>query len=285
MKLPSRAARKLGWTITGERNRVARRKGLRRLREQEEPLRQTLADVLVATQQRRTAPEEQIWIERIEGLRKRLAASDAIVEARLAEYTGDEADAHEVRVHTMSNLAHQKAQPLLWGLLLFRLIREFRPATCLELGTGLGISTAYEAAAVALNGHGRLITLEAAASRVELARRNFDELGLEEIDVRRGRFHETLEGALHDLGRVDFAFVDGHHAERATIGYFDRIATYLSDPGVVVFDDIRWSDGMARAWNVVRSDERVAVSVDLGRAGVCVRKDGAARGAFAFPLR
>jgi hypothetical protein len=35
-----------------------------------------------------------------------------------------------------------------------------------------------------------------------------------------------------------------------------------------VFDDIRWSDGMLRAWERIADDPRVALAVDLDRYGV-----------------
>ena len=59
-----------------------------------------------------------------------------------------------------------------WSLLLFKLIREFKPLNSVELGTCLGISGAYQAAAQKLNKSGRLITLEGAKSLASLAEKN-----------------------------------------------------------------------------------------------------------------
>ena len=44
-----------------------------------------------------------------------------------------------------------------------RLVRELRPHSCLELGTGVGVSAGYQAAAMELNGVGRLLTLDGSA--------------------------------------------------------------------------------------------------------------------------
>jgi hypothetical protein len=43
--------------------------------------------------------------------------------------------------------------------------------------------------------------------------------------------------------------------------------------GVLVFDDIRWSVGMNRAWDAVGAHERVRTVVDLFQVGVCVIGD------------
>lgn len=85
-----------------------------------------------------------------------------------------------------------------------------------------------------------------------------------------GRFQDTLPGALRELGRVDMAFVDGHHDEHATAAYFQQIVPHVPAGGVLVFDDIEWSEGMRRAWRAVRSDRRVRVAITLDEMGFCV---------------
>jgi predicted O-methyltransferase YrrM len=45
--------------------------------------------------------------------------------------------------------------------------------------------------------------------------------------------------------RLDFAFIDGHHDERATVAYFQQMKPSLSPGAVVLFYDIKWSSGMA----------------------------------------
>lgn len=282
--LPSRAARKLRRRLTRERNRVARRRALLRLRDDGDPLARRVADVLAATAGGETTPDERAWIERIERLRADLRASSAPIDTRLSEYTGDEAHEDVIRPNTLADLVRAKAQPPLWALLLLRLVREFRPATCLELGTGTGISAAYQAAALRLNGRGRLVTIEAAATRVDLARRNFDGLGLGDIDVRLGRFQDVLDDVLRELGEIDFALIDGHHAEQATIDYFHDVAAHLAETSVLVFDDIDWSEGMARAWKAIAADERTTLALDLGRVGLWVHGSSPRRAAHAIPL-
>ncbi|MGH9497345.1 MAG: O-methyltransferase [Candidatus Sulfotelmatobacter sp.] len=152
------------------------------------------------------------------------------------------------------------------ALLLFRLVRELKPHTCIELGTSLGISASYQAAALKLNDTGKLITLEGADSVASVAARNFTDLGLDNVSVVRGRFQETLSEVLSQNSVVDYAFIDGHHDEMATVKYFNAFLPRLADTAVVVFDDIQWSEGMRRAWSVVR--ERARVSVDLGSMGL-----------------
>jgi hypothetical protein len=54
------------------------------------------------------------------------------------------------------------------------------------------------------------------------------------------------------------------------MNYFEQVTPYLASNALVIFDDIRWSDGMARAWNAIRNDPRVLRSLSVGDFGVCI---------------
>jgi predicted O-methyltransferase YrrM len=138
------------------------------------------------------------------------------------------------------------------------------------MGTAVGISGAYQATALKLNGHGKLVTLEGADSIAQIARSNFQRLGLDSVEVVVGKFDETLPKVLAETQPVDYVFIDGHHDERATVAYFEQIVPFLAESALLVFDDITWSDGMAKAWKTIAGNRRVGVAVDLGQMGLCV---------------
>lgn len=215
------------------------------------------------------AAEAAAWVERIETLRGELESrEDEVVIA----YPGSRS-----RREAVGQVTHQRSNREPWGRFLYHLVRELRPARCLEMGTCVGVSTSYQAAALAENRAGEIVTLEGAAALSELARENLDRLGL--LDRARlvmGRFRDTLAPTLDQLEPVDYAFVDGHHDEAATLGYFDRIAERLAPGAVVVFDDIAWSDGMARAWEAIAGDPRVIAAIDLATIGVVVAEPAGA---------
>jgi predicted O-methyltransferase YrrM len=222
-------------------------------------------------------PEEHGRITRIERHRRELEEStDQITytdfgagdpNAGLSEAemrAGREVNAMIGRICT-----HSSTSPF-WCLFLFRLIRTLQPTSLVEIGTGVGISAAYQGAAVQLNGVGSLVTLEGAASLAQVARAGLENVGVDDVAVIVGNAQDTLPDVLAERQPIDYAFVDAHHDERATLRYFERILGSLGDPAVVVFDDIRWSAGMERAWRAVTNRDAVAVAVDLGEMGVCV---------------
>jgi predicted O-methyltransferase YrrM len=175
-----------------------------------------------------------------------------------------------VVTRTVGEVCRGASKPYFWSLLLFKLIRKFRPCFCLELGTCLGISTSFQAAALKLNGMGKIVTLEGAKSLASLAERHFQALGLDNANIVIGRFQDTLGEVLNAYKSVDYVFIDGHHDEKATLAYYEQIKPFLSERALLVFDDISWSEGMKGAWKTIMADERVKISVDLRQIGVCI---------------
>jgi len=114
-----------------------------------------------------------------------------------------------------------------------------------------------------------LITMEGAESLAAAARENLASLNLKEVTVVEGRFQDKLAGVLKRFGPIDFAFIDGHHDGPATLDYFQQIAPASGSGSWLVFDDIAWSEGMAAAWEKIRSDPRISVAVDLFKLGIC----------------
>ena len=154
--------------------------------------------------------------------------------------------------------------------LLHLLVQALRPAQVLELGTNVGISAAYVAAALAEQGdRGRLMTLEASPYRLRIARSLHRELGLVNIDYREGLFDQTLEAALEDVPSIDLAFLDGNHRYEPTVRYFEIVTEKAGDRCLVVLDDIRLSEGMRRAWRDIRRHPGVAIAVDLYSMALC----------------
>lgn len=247
-----------------------RRRGLAALRGRPEPAAEQLAAALEAGRTRRFEAAETEWIERIERRRSDLERMTDPVRTPVAELSGDPQD-REVLEYSVGEVCRDASHPRLWAGILFSLVRRLRPRGCLELGSCLGISAAYQGAALELNGEGRLLSLEGSSERAAIAAESIEELALGQyVEVRAGRFASTLEAALGDVGTIDYAFVDGHHDEEATLEYFDEIAMRAAPGALVVLDDIRWSEGMERAWSRARGDSRVAVSADLGPVGLCL---------------
>jgi predicted O-methyltransferase YrrM len=230
--------------------------------------------VLAALRRRASGPE-RASMSAVEALRGELLASHAVVE-RIDYGAGETASlspaAHHPGVpvrHTVGEFCKSSSLPPVWARFLFHLVRELRPMRALELGTALGVSAAYQGAALELNGCGRLVTVEGARPLAELAERNLDRLDIGNVDVVTGRFLDVLPAVLDDLQPLDYAYIDGHHDGRATRDYFETVLSAIAGPALLVFDDIGISSGMREAWAAIRRHPRVGTAIDLRKLGVC----------------
>lgn len=172
--------------------------------------------------------------------------------------------------YTVSRVA-SASKPKGWAILLHHLVREFKPLSIIEMGTCVGISSCYMAAALRANGRGHLETLEGDPSTAELARATIAIMGYQElVSVNVGPFRDTLLPALQKYQPVDMVFVDGHHDGDATIAYFSEIRPFLSKGAIVVFDDIAWSHSMVAGWQAIAAHTDFGKAYDLGAMGVVV---------------
>jgi predicted O-methyltransferase YrrM len=237
----------------------------RRLRRSDNRVLAAVGDALRAS----ISPDERSWIDRIEAERARLVSSSQVVRTPLRDYSLDPAHEH-VFEDRLGDLVVRGSKPRDAATFLFSLLRRVRPRRVLELGTSLGISAAYQGAALRLNEVGSMITVDASAERMAVAREVLARLELDRVvETRLGRFDDVLPELLASEP-VGYAFVDGNHTEEATLSYLEQIHTALEPPGVVVFDDITWSDGMKRAWSRLRDDSRLAGHAEVHGMGVCV---------------
>ena len=227
------------------------------------PFAELLGSALRATTSAPTEGEARLT-RRIEALRRDLLKSDATVPR------WSNGDSAPKKVTPVRVLVRRMSKQPIWGRLLLHLVRVTRPQHALELGSAFGLSAAYQAAGLQLGSRGTLTTIEGNPALAKATAANLERVGFDPfVEVVQGTFAAVLPDVLEGGERVGYAFVDGHHDEAATISYFRQIAMHMEPPGVMVFDDIRWSAGMRRAWREIASDGAVDLAVDLGSLGVC----------------
>jgi predicted O-methyltransferase YrrM len=152
-----------------------------------------------------------------------------------------------------------------YGKLLYRLVKHLQPRHILELGTSLGISTAYLALAAP---DASIITVEGCKGIAERASVNFAKLGIKNIKQETGNFDNILESVLDNIPQIDFAFIDGNHRKDPTIRYFESCLKKSNNDTVLIFDDIHWSADMNEAWNFICSHKSVTLTLDMFQFGI-----------------
>ena len=166
---------------------------------------------------------------------------------------------------TISSIAKNAAKPKKFGQLLFRMVKHYQPATILELGTSLGITTAYLSLA---NTAARVITMEGSKEIAGVANGTFKNLEIRNTELIEGNFDSTLSSVVSQLSSADFVFVDGNHRKEPTLRYFQQLLATTNNNSILVFDDIHWSSEMEAAWETIKNDAAVTCSIDLFFIGI-----------------
>lgn len=135
--------------------------------------------------------------------------------------------------------------------------------TIVELGTSLGITTAYMAAVDSRN---RVVTYEGCPAVAEIAKANWKALGIKNIECRVGEI--DVAKLDEELEQVDVAFVDANHTYASTRAYINILLQKVHAKSVLVVDDIHHSAEMERAWREICADERVTSTMDLYQMGL-----------------
>jgi predicted O-methyltransferase YrrM len=164
------------------------------------------------------------------------------------------------RERKVSDITRHAAKPAKFGQLFYRLIRYFQPEHLLELGTSMGMSTAYMAkAAPSASVH----TIEGCPNIAARAGRNFESLGLRNIRQHVGNFDTVLPSLLQHMPRLDYVYIDGNHRSAPTLAYFEQCLTKAHEESLFIFDDIHWTPDMEAAWHTIQQHPRVTFTIDL----------------------
>lgn len=110
-------------------------------------------------------------------------------------------------------------------------VKHSKPNSILEIGTAIG----YSGSLMLLNSNAKLVTLEKNETSFEIAKSNFEKLGLaDRIEQILGDAMETLQELVKQGRTFDFIFLDGPKGQ-----YFRylQIIKHLVKSGSVIFAD------------------------------------------------
>lgn len=183
-------------------------------------------------------------------------------------------DGQEVKV---ASFARKSLCPPKYCRLIFRLIQHLKYKNILEMGTALGITTAY----MASTDSEKVSTMEGDPELVSIASEVWNKLEISEIELYQGDFSDSLRLFTEageqtdsiDSRRIDMAFVDGNHRKEPTLQYVEILKRIMNKNGLIVIDDIYWSKEMTEAWELLKKDPFFSISVDLYRMGLLFNRE------------
>lgn len=208
--------------------------------------------------------------DRIENLRKQLLQNKTTINVT---DLGAGSKANKSNQRTISKICSTAEKNKKQAQLLYRIAAKYKPNVIFELGTSLGVTSLYLAAA---NKNANLITIEGCPETATVARNNFKNQNAENIKLVLGNFDDVLAQELQNYfstitekeKHTALFFIDGNHRQKPTLNYFNTCLQYANANTIFIFDDIRWSEEMQHAWAEIKNHQRVTVSIDLFFMGI-----------------
>ena len=163
----------------------------------------------------------------------------------------------------ISKIAASSISQKKFSIFLNRVINHFSYKNVIELGTSLGINTAY----TAHNTSSNITSFEGDPSLCTMAN---DHLRFyRNVKIIQGNIDDTL--ALHleeSTEPLDLAYIDANHTYVATLKYFELMLNHCHANSILIFDDIHWSHEMKEAWENIKRHPQVTASIDIFDAGL-----------------
>jgi predicted O-methyltransferase YrrM len=165
----------------------------------------------------------------------------------------------------VSDIAINGISTTLQSEIFYKLINYLKPNCCVELGTSLGLNTLYLAKA---NQQKPVITIEGSKKLCDFAQALAEKHQVRNVNFINGKFDEVLPGLLETLPNPFLLYIDGNHTYESTIRYFSMAMQNKDNNTVIVFDDIYWSKAMTKAWEEIKKNPSVTLSIDAFYFGI-----------------
>lgn len=171
----------------------------------------------------------------------------------------------------VSDIARSSLKPPKWAQLLHRVCEHYRCKRVLELGTSLGITTAYFSKAPQSVD---VLTIEGSAAIAERATETLGHIEADNVRQLIGNFDTVIPEIARTEQPFDLVFIDGNHRYEPTMRYFNELFALGHPDTLFIFDDVHWSAGMEAAWDEIKADGRVTLSLDLFFIGIVSASPG-----------
>lgn len=199
----------------------------------------------------------------IEALRRKFRSSKETIQ--LTDLGAGSSSSGPVDKRSISSIARHALSLPFQGRFLFRLARSIQPARILELGTSLGITTAY----MALGAEKAIVdTVEGDPAIASYATAVFKALDLNRVRLHQMPFADYLGQDSGVMLKADLIFIDGHHRSDALLAYYESLKAMIQLHTIVIVDDIHWSADMHQGWEKLIARPEVTQSVDCFHFGL-----------------
>jgi predicted O-methyltransferase YrrM len=169
--------------------------------------------------------------------------------------------------HRMAVKAFQKKEgkSLHAMQLIYRLANYFSFSRLIELGSSMGIDTAYLAKAVP---QAKIMSIGHDAYTASITSENLTKQAIKNVELLMGNSRRVLSRAIADLSSVDFLLINRGNRKDVMLDCFDLCLPKLKETSVVVVDAIYQNKEMKAYWQQIKAHPQVTVTLDLFQMGL-----------------
>lgn len=158
------------------------------------------------------------------------------------------------------------------GNLFTWLVMQRKPELVVEFGTAFGTSGMYWVSGLEATRSGKLLTFEPNRDWAAVARENLRAISTR-FELTEGTFEDNVHAVVGDGPYIDIAFIDAIHTSAFVLPQFELVLQRLKPGGLVIFDDIDFTEDMAECWRRLAHDPRVLAAVAVaGHVGIVEMK-------------
>lgn len=229
----------------------------------------------------------QRWL-RIDGANRVALVNEQSLEAYRAQIPTSPKDEARDRLEQLGSDATTGTVGDTTAERLYAVVRDRAPETIVETGVCNGWSTLHLLLALEDNGAGQLFSIDypfrADESLEEFRAEIYEEFGGAVIpadeepgwiipddlrgrwDLRKGKSQRELPRLLADLGSIDMFVHDSEHSHACMMMEMELAWEHLSPNGILVVDDVSWTDAWDVWLNEREPEEHGLLDIDVGFA-------------------
>ena len=140
---------------------------------------------------------------------------------------------------------------------LFRITNYLKPKNVLELGTSIGLGSAAMAFA---SKNSIITTVEVNKNLSDIAKKVFRSYQLKNIRIDNSAFKDFFKNINNK--HLDLVYLDGTYDKKNTIENFNSLLKHAHNESVFIFNNIYCNKEMTEAWNIIKKQKKVTVSID-----------------------
>lgn len=150
------------------------------------------------------------------------------------------------------------------GRVITRIVGYFQPKTILEIGSSLGIRTAYLSCE---QNDGKLFTIETHHDSAKYAQQNFEQLSLKNIHQIVDDVDVALIKVFEKIEKIDLVYIDCKVTQNNTIQIFEKCIPFSHNDTIFILEGIHYSKEREEIWKTLQKDARITVSIDFNKMG------------------